>query len=141
MRWKPKNVYEHRLYAILLTLLDTGCRIDEVLSLRTSDIDMENLLLCITGKGRTQRRIPFSFELRRVLLRYADIDGLLFRTRDGRKLGRRNILRDVKSLCKRLGFVPPERTLHAGIRSQSTICAGAEASSIFRKFSDIRHWR
>lgn len=115
-KYKPKNDAQRRLHAIVTTLLDTGCRIDEVLSLRVSDVDMENLLLCVTGKGRKQRRIPFSFELRRILLRsMADMegDGLLFSTRDGKKLGRRNVLRDVKSLCKRLGFAPPARTLHS----------------------------
>jgi integrase/recombinase XerD len=97
-----------------MMLLDTGTRIDEVLTLRTQDVDMDNLLLTVTGKGRKQRRIPFSFELRRVLYRHiADRQGLVFATRHGKKLGRRNVLRDVKLLCRKLGFAPPERTLHA----------------------------
>jgi site-specific recombinase XerD len=130
-RWKPKSVYEHRLHAIVLTLFDTGCRIDEVLSLKTSDVDMDSLLLTVTGKGRKQRRIPFSFQLRRVLNRYTDTDGLLFRTRDGRKLGRRNVLRDVKRLCRTLSFVPPERTLHA--------CRHTFAVNYLRKGGSVFH--
>jgi integrase/recombinase XerD len=97
-------------------LLDTGCRIDEALTLRVGDCDPDNLLFTVTSRGRKQqRRIPFSFELRRVLARHiADQkDGLLFATRQGRKIGRRNVLRDIKLLCRRLGFAPPERTLHA----------------------------
>jgi integrase/recombinase XerD len=83
-------------------------------TLRVQDVDFDNLLLVVTGKGSKQRRIPFSYELRRVLFRYAaDRQGLLFATRHGKKLGRRNVLRDVKLLCKRLGFNPPVRTLHA----------------------------
>ena len=112
-RYKPHDDIVRRHHAIVLTLLDTGCRIDEVLSLRVSDVDMQNLLLTVTGKGRKQRRIPFSFELRRILMRYTDGEGFLFRTRDGRKLGRRNVLRDTKRLCRTLGFVPPARTLHS----------------------------
>jgi integrase/recombinase XerD len=38
---------------------------------------------------------------------------LLFATRDGNKLGRRVVLRDFKILCRRLGFDPPPRALHA----------------------------
>jgi integrase/recombinase XerD len=111
---RPKGRYPGRLHMIVLVLLDTGTRIDEVLTLRVQDVDMDNLLLTVTGKGRKQRRIPFSFELRRVLYRHiADRQGLVFATRHGKKLGRRNVLRDVKLLCKKLGFVPPERTLHA----------------------------
>jgi integrase/recombinase XerD len=116
-KWKPKGLCPRRLHAIVLTLLDTGCRIDEVLSLGLEDCDMDSLLFTVTGKGRKQRRVPFSFELRRVLTRHTENctqpDALLFGTRRGRKLGRRNVLRDVKLLCRWLGFDPPEQTLHA----------------------------
>jgi len=115
-KYKPKNEAQRRLHAIVLTLLDTGCRIDECLTLRTCDVATEDLLLTVMGKGRKQRRIPFSFQLRKILMRsMVDMegDGLLFHTRDGKKLGRRNVLRDVKQLCRTLGFVPPARTLHS----------------------------
>jgi integrase/recombinase XerD len=115
-RPKPTNFYQRRLYLLILVLLDTGCRIDEVLSLRSADCDLDNLLFTVTGKGRKQRKVPFSFELRRHLSRFlVDLhsEQLVFATRHGRKLGRRNMLRDVKLLCRRLGVTPPERTLHA----------------------------
>jgi integrase/recombinase XerD len=35
-KWKPKGFCPRRLHAILLPLLDTGCRIGEVLSLRAT---------------------------------------------------------------------------------------------------------
>lgn len=116
--YKPKGFIRRRLHSITLTLLDTGCRIDEVLTLKVADCDWDNLLFTVTGKGSKQRRIPFSLELRRVLNRYVTEfcphpNELLFATRRGRKLGRRVVLRDVKLLCKRLGFDPPARTLHA----------------------------
>ena len=38
---------------------------------------------------------------------------LLFATKNETTLGRRVMLRTVKSLCKRLGFDPPARTLHS----------------------------
>ena len=69
-KYKPKGPYQKHLHLIILLLLDTGCRIDEALTLRVGDCDMDNLLLTVTGKGRKQRRIPFSFELRRKLVRY-----------------------------------------------------------------------
>jgi integrase/recombinase XerD len=40
-------------------------------------------------------------------------DALLFANRGQTRLGRRNVLRDVKLRCKYLGFTPPARTLHA----------------------------
>lgn len=41
------------------------------------------------------------------------LDSLLFANRSETKVGRRNALRDVKLLCRRMGFAPPARTLHA----------------------------
>lgn len=116
--WKPKGRYQRRLHLLILFLLDTGCRITEALTVRVCDLDMENLLVTLDGKGRKQRVVPFSFELRKALFRFVKdfarkLDALLFANRTETRLGRRNVLRDVKLLCKRMGFVPPARTLHA----------------------------
>ena len=116
--WKPKTFYERRLHLMVCTLFDTGARISEVLGLHVADCDLDNLLVTLDGKGSKQRRVPFSFELRKVLARYAtDFDlqphMLLLSTRRGLKLDRHIMLRDTKLLCERLGFTPPARTLHA----------------------------
>jgi integrase/recombinase XerD len=116
--WKPRDFYQRRLHLLVLVLLDTGCRITEALTLHVRDIDLDNLLITLDGKGRKQRVVPFSFELRKVLYRFvADQnrkpDLLLLASRNETRLGRRVMLRDVKLLCKRLGFDPPARTLHA----------------------------
>jgi integrase/recombinase XerD len=118
VNYKPKRKCQKRLHLLVLFLLDTGCRITEALTLRVSEIDMQNMLVTLEGKGRKQRIVPFSLELRKALFRYIKESGrksesLLFANRSDTRLGRRNILRDVKLLCKRLGFAPPVRTLHA----------------------------
>jgi integrase/recombinase XerD len=76
------------------------------------------LLVTLDGKGRKQRVVPFSFELRKALHRYVrdyprKPDAFLLASKNETMLGRRVMLRDVKRLCKRLGFAPPARTLHA----------------------------
>jgi integrase/recombinase XerD len=98
--------------------MDTGARISEALALRVSEIDFENLLIKLDGKGRKQRIVPFSFELRKALYRHCKEfdrkpDSLLFANRTGTTLARRNVLRDVKVFCRNLGFEPPVRTLHS----------------------------
>jgi integrase/recombinase XerD len=118
VNWKPKSFYQRRLHLIVLILLDTGCRISEALGLHVRDLDLDNMLVTLDGKGRKQRRVPFSFELRKALVRHITQynrkpDDLLLSNRSETPLGRRNVLRDVKLLCKRLGFDPPMRTLHA----------------------------
>jgi integrase/recombinase XerD len=67
---KPRTFDQWRLHALVCLLLDTGLRIDEALTLRKQDVDFDNLLVTVFGKGRKERRIPFSLELRKVLFRY-----------------------------------------------------------------------
>jgi integrase/recombinase XerD len=115
---KPQGKYQRRLHLLVLFLLDTGARVSEVLGLHVSEIDFENLLVTLDGKGRKQRVVPFSFELRKALSRYCKESNrtpahLLFANRAQTKLARRNVLRDVKLLCRKLGFDPPARTLHS----------------------------
>jgi len=115
--WKPKKLTGHRLSTLIALLADTGCRIDEALSLNWKDIDFDNLLVLLHGKGRKDRLVPMSLELRRRLFLFqrktkAD-EGLVLVSQVGTKLGRRNVLRDFKHLCRTLRFEPPARCIHA----------------------------
>ena len=49
----------------VLLVMDTGLRISEALNLRHSDIDYDNMVLKVLGKGQKERLVPFSPELRR----------------------------------------------------------------------------
>ncbi len=120
--YKPSTA-ELRTHLIMLFLFDVGARISEVLSLCADSIDFDNLLVRLDGKGGKTRIVPFSTELRKRLVRYiADAPGnrLVFITRNGTKLGRRNVLRSVKTLCRKVGFEPPARTLHAARHSYAS---------------------
>ena len=115
---KPKHFYQRRLHLLTLLLLDTGCRITEALTLRVREVDMDNMLATLDGKGRKQRVVPFSFIMRKALYRFmSDFnrkpDSLLFATLDETPVGRMTSLRGVKILCDQLGFKAPARTLHA----------------------------
>jgi integrase/recombinase XerD len=119
VNWRPraKNFYDRRLHLLALLLLDTGARISEALGLRVSDVDLDNMLLVLNGKGRKQRIVPFSFLLRKALHRFiADFlkpHSLLFATQVGVQVRRMTALRSIKLLCEKLGFDPPGRTLHS----------------------------
>lgn len=105
--WKPKTWTEKRMYALVCTLIDTGARIDiELLPLRREDIDFENLLIPLKGKGGKERLVPMSLELRRILYRWLQTHEyqIVFPTRDGCKQGYRNTFRDFEKVCKRLGI-------------------------------------
>jgi integrase/recombinase XerD len=102
--FKGSSKAEKRLWTVLMTLLDTGCRIDEVLTLTRDRVDLENLLLTVKGKGQKERIIPFSPELRKILFKHLRENKffLVFCTRDGGKLNYHNLARDYKCLCVKL---------------------------------------
>ena len=70
LRYRPTAFPHWRVHAVISTILDTGCRVEEVLTARVTDIDLDNLLLTVYGMGRKERRVPFSFELRKTLFRF-----------------------------------------------------------------------
>jgi site-specific recombinase XerD len=71
LAWRPDNTRNQiRLYAIMCVLTDTGMRIAECLNLELADVDLDNLLIKVTGKGRKERIVPMSIELRNVLHRF-----------------------------------------------------------------------
>jgi len=102
-----------RLHVLVCLLLDTGLRIAEALGLTEQDVDLENLLIRVKGKGGKHRLVPMSFELRKALWRFLNcaepkspkVTGLpLFRTRNCTALSQRVVLRDLKRLGNRLGI-------------------------------------
>jgi integrase/recombinase XerD len=116
IRYKPRTPFDRRLHLLTLLLLDTGCRISEALKLRVSDVDLDNLLVKLDGKGRKQRVVPFSMELRTHLFRTikdTQPGSLLLGTSKGTVMLKSNTLRYIKRLCRDLGFEPPVRTLHS----------------------------
>jgi integrase/recombinase XerD len=120
--WKAKGVYEQRLQTLVLMLADIGARITELLTLKWQDVDLENLLVKLTGKGDKQRIIPFSIEMRKRLYRLQQNSKheLVFPTRDGRQWKRCNVYRDVKALCGQLGLKCNPRLLHSFRHSAAT---------------------
>lgn len=104
--YKAKDTTYKRLQTMLMLIMDTGLRIDEVINLERSKIDFDNFLLSVKGKGNKERVVPFSYELRKVLYKYSKDQKfeLLFCTRNGSKLNYHNIRRDFGRLMKRLGI-------------------------------------
>lgn len=51
LTFKPSGYPQWRVHTAVCTIIDTGCRIDEVLTARVRDFDFDNLLLTVIGKG------------------------------------------------------------------------------------------
>jgi len=115
--FRPKTFISWRVHSVACTILDTGCRIDELLTARVIDFDFDSLLLTVVGKGRKQRKVPFSIELRKLLFRFGQIkqraevqSELMFPARDGVQWEHRNARRSYYCLLKNLGL--PQSGFH-----------------------------
>lgn len=104
-----------RDYALLLFLLDTGCRLGDVTRLKLADVDLTRFTATFfDGKGRKDRDVPFSGDTAKALRRYLSkgrrkVDGdTLFLTEEG------TAMRDqgVYHIIKRVGAAAGVRDCH-----------------------------
>jgi len=70
--FRPKRRTQLRTWTLLLTLLDTGLRIGDVLGLERANLDVENFVLRVVGKGNKERLVPISVECRKHLVSIHD---------------------------------------------------------------------
>ena len=106
IHWKPVGRNLTRAHAACLVILDSGLRISECLGLSRMDLDFDNLIIRVKGKGNKHRLVPMSIELKKVLFRYCGKHNhaLVFSTRNGTRITTRNFQRDMKLMCQRLGI-------------------------------------
>lgn len=85
-----------RNYLLFTLLFDTGCRISELLGLKVDDVQLEEKILTVRGKGGRNRIIPFGDRSLIGLVKYLNRrnklfgeGGLLFLTKFGDSLTRR----------------------------------------------------
>lgn len=99
--------------AIIETLYGCGLRVSELCDLRIDNINFEEGMLIVIGKGDKQRIVPMSptsvEEIRKWLVQRSDImvkrgeEGILFLSRRGRRLTRVMVFYIVKSLAEAAG--------------------------------------
>ena len=112
--WKPVGRNQIRAHTIAMVALDTGLRISELLGLTRQDVDLDNMVLLVHGKGNKQRLVPVSVELRKVLYRHLSKQkhARLFTTRNGTPLTVRNSERDFKVMCGQAGITGVRASWH-----------------------------
>jgi integrase/recombinase XerD len=106
IKYRPRYTGGRRVHAIALICLDCGARIGEVLSIRRDDVDPDNFLLKLHGKGDKERLVPLSPEGRRIIMRQMlshDYD-IVFHNGRGCKLNHRNLRRDYHNLARKAGL-------------------------------------
>lgn len=143
IRFRPQNPYDHRLHTLVCLLIDTGARIDEALSVKLSETDLDQLFLHVIGKGRKGRVLPISAEMRKRLWVYIkrhrfDTGDYLFSTREGNRIGYNNALRDIKNLCRRVGIEGVRLSPH-GFRHFYSVNYISQGGDIYRLSKILGH--
>ena len=100
--------FTRRDTAILLTALDTGARLNEIALMRWADVTAEGIVL--HGKGKKDRKVPLSSQVRRILLGLGDSDHI-WTGRQG-PLTRSGIQLLVRKNLYRAGIFPPKAGPH-----------------------------
>ena len=100
----------YRGAVIVLTLLDTGLRVNELINLKMGNVWLEDGLVKVLGKGNKERLVPIGKQIRKLLWRYINqyrpepalpkLDNM-FLTQDGRPLTKNR----VDSIMKRYGLM------------------------------------
>lgn len=110
LSFKPQSDNEHRIFAMVSILIDCGVRINELLNIEKSRVDFDNLIITVKGKGKKERMVPMSIELRRTLHRYSTRHRFsrfdtpyFFCTSNGTKMTYRNAYRDMERLFEKVG--------------------------------------
>jgi site-specific recombinase XerD len=111
LSFKPKGRNEQRIYAMACLFIDTGLRFSEAKTIQTSRVNFDNLFITVSGKGKKERIIPMSLELRKVLYRYFTKyreskfeSPYFFCTLNGTPVLYDNARRDLLDLFKQLGL-------------------------------------
>ena len=111
----PQSKHYHLIYPMLFRMLyGCGLRINEALSLKKTEVDLENGILTITKtKNGSNRLVPMSWSLTNYARCYAenmDFDmfgeGYFYPSRDGGKYHRTPVYVKLKKFIKRAGIFP-----------------------------------
>jgi integrase/recombinase XerD len=149
-RWQPRTLSEHRLQTLILCMVDVGLRCMEATSLKWAALNFSDCLMTVEGKGRRSRTIPFSHSLRRYLFRYEQLltkrgrkFDLVFTSRDGMPLNRKNVNAKLHQLCEDLRITCPPRAVHA-LRHSYALAAlrsGANTVHVSRMLGHASLWQ
>jgi integrase/recombinase XerD len=107
-----------RDYALLLFYADTGLRLNEALSVRLIDLDMEAQKVKVLGKGAKEREVSFADTtanwLKKWLVRREGIASeWLWVSRYGSRLSDTSVSQRLKKLTRKAGIARTRLSVHA----------------------------
>ncbi len=112
---EPKDNYSYRNRCILEMLYSTGLRISELVSLKLSNVNLEECLVKVMGKGKKERIVPLNDvtveyidryikEVRPNMLKGVTTDSL-FLNNHGKGLTRQAVFKMIKKRAEEVGLL------------------------------------
>ncbi len=111
----PRTASHTRDRAILELLYATGLRVSELIRVQLNDVDLDEQLVQVTGKGERDRIVPFGATAKDAIERYlrelrseldmGETEGVLFLNMRGRPLTRMSIWMLVRDAAAAAGIV------------------------------------
>jgi site-specific recombinase XerD len=102
--------------AMVLVLIDTGIRREELAKIKIADINIEGRLISVTGKGRKQRLLPISSRTLRTIWQYLKMrrnpSEFLWLTEEGRPLTGDGVGQMLQDLMSRAAITGHKASCH-----------------------------
>ncbi|EEG77469.1 tyrosine-type recombinase/integrase [Dethiobacter alkaliphilus] len=113
------NKPPYRDYAMMRVLLQTGCRLDEMVSLNLDSLNLEDRYMRIIGKGNKERMIPLTDKTCAALAEYLagrlpedKNEQAVFLNQRGRRISHRGVQLIFNQTCKEAGLNKERLTVH-----------------------------
>jgi site-specific recombinase XerD len=113
--------YPHRDYAMFLLVLQTGCRIGELLEMKVQDFDFLDLTVKVIGKGNKERQLPLTKKTAQALEAYLNCkwrapknknEQMVFLNKNREPISRRGIQKCFEQVCDKAGLNRPGLSIH-----------------------------
>lgn len=139
---RPDDPLGIRDLAIIELIYSSGLRLGELVSLDVADVDLDDGLVTVTGKGRKTRRVPVGSHARKALRLWlghhqtlcAAGETALFLNRNGRRLSTRSVQLRLGALARHRGLDTP---LHPHMLRHSFASHLLESSGDLRAVQEL----
>ncbi|WP_175074761.1 tyrosine-type recombinase/integrase [Terribacillus sp. AE2B 122] len=112
LRRREKSYFAYRGYMLIVTFLGTGIRRTEIINLKWSDIDFDNLTMSVYGKRRKKEIVFMTERLAKELSAYnlfckryfPQLSDYVFVNRDNNQMTQNSIMLIFQNLQKKMNF-------------------------------------
>ena len=107
--YNPNTHFGARWQALLAFALDTGARLDEMVTLTNENLDLQNYRAKVRGKGNKERYVKYGSKTHKLLLRYLSVyrphtAAFVFASLEGRQLSSAGLQTMVRYVRKNSGI-------------------------------------